>query len=66
MTKDDYMLIYIRTFLSLHGYPPTVRQVAAHAQVSVSTAQAAIKRLEGAGRLVVERRNNRTLKMEAR
>lgn len=66
MTKDDRVLRYIAGFLALHGYPPTVRQVASATEMSVASAHLVIQRLEGTGRLVVERSTNRTLKMEVR
>lgn len=63
---DDQILDFIETFVTVNGWPPTVREVGAAVGLSsTASVERRLVQLERSGRLVATRRKStRTLKLE--
>jgi repressor LexA len=47
-------LTYIKHCVLKRGYPPTMRELASHTNVSVSTARSDLETLENEGKIIIE------------
>ena len=60
-TRQAEVLHFIRSFIEQHSYPPTMREIAAHFQISPKGAHDHVKALEKKGKIRYDEKRSRTI-----